>query len=149
MVVADDTGYVTPGVDVLGLLANNNFYIASWLPANSNLNWSAASLAENGSWGQPSGITTGYLGTMYHEGSIAQLQMGNGMTQFDTRYYNYDPNLQYLQPPWFPTLPNNYQVLLYRGSAERQQLARLSSSARGPARSSVTAAAADRPAARS
>ncbi len=33
-------------------------------------------------------------------------------------------------------------------SAERQQLARLSSSARGPARSSVTAAAADRPAAR-
>ena len=114
MVVADDTGYVTPGVDVLGLLANNNFYIASWLPANSNLNWSAASLAENGSWGQPSGITAGYLGTMYHEGSIAQLQMGNGMTQFDTRYYNYDPNLQYLQPPWFPTLPNNYQVLLYR-----------------------------------
>ncbi len=114
MVVADDTGYVTPGVDVLGLLANNNFYIASWLPANSNLNWSAASLAENGSWGQPSGITAGHLGTMYHEGSIAQLKMGNGMTQFDTRYYNYDPNLQYLQPPWFPTLPNNYQVLLYR-----------------------------------
>ena len=114
MVVADDTGYVTPGVDVLGLLANNNFYIASWLPANSNLNWSAASLAENGSWGQPSGITAGYLSTMYHEGSIAQLKMGNGMTQFDTRYYNYDPNLQYLQPPWFPTLPNNYQVLLYR-----------------------------------
>jgi hypothetical protein len=114
MVVADDTGYVTPGVDVLGLLANNNFYIASWLPANSNLNWSAASLAENGSWGQPSGITAGYLGIMYHEGSIAQLKMGNGMTQFDTRYYNYDPNLQYLQPPWFPTLPNAYQVLLYR-----------------------------------
>ena len=114
MVVADDSGYVTPGVDVLGLLANNNFYIASWLPANSNLNWSAASLAENGSWGQPSGITAGYLGTMYHEGSIAQLQMGNGMTQFDYRYYNYDPNLLYLQPPWFPTLPNNYQVLLYR-----------------------------------
>jgi hypothetical protein len=114
MVVGDDEGYVTPGVDVLGLLANNNFYIASWLPANSNLNWSAASLAENGSWGQPSGITAGYLGTMYHEGSIAQLQMGNGMTQFDFRYYNYDPNLQYLQPPWFPTLPNNYQVLLYR-----------------------------------
>ncbi len=114
MVVADDSGYVTPGVDVLGLLANNNFYIASWMPANTNLNWSAASLAENGSWGQPSGITSGYYGTMYHEGSIAQLQMGNGMTQFDTRYYNYDPNLLYLQPPWFPTLPNNYQVLLYR-----------------------------------
>jgi hypothetical protein len=114
MVVADDSGYVTPGTDVLGLLANNNFYIASWMPANTNLNWSAASLAENGSWGQPSGITAGYYGTMYHEGSIAQLQMGNGMTQFDTRYYNYDPNLLYLQPPWFPTLPNNYQVLLYR-----------------------------------
>jgi hypothetical protein len=51
---------------------------------------------------------------MYHEGSIAQLQMGNGMQMFDTRYYNYDPNLLYLQPPWFPTLPNPYQVRLYR-----------------------------------
>lgn len=114
VVVGDDIGYVTPGTDVLGLLANNNFYIASWLPTNSNLNWSGASLAENGSWGQPSGVSSGKFGTMWHEGSIAQLQMGNGMEMFDNRYYNYDPNLQFLQPPWFPTLPNPYQVLLYR-----------------------------------
>ncbi|HST13872.1 MAG TPA: hypothetical protein VLJ44_03345 [Gaiellaceae bacterium] len=114
IVMADDSGYVTPGQDVLGLLANNNFYIASWIPSNSSLNWSGASLAENGSWGQPSGVPNGKFDTMYHEGSIAQLQMGNGMQMFDTRYYNYDPNLLYLQPPWYPTLPNPYQVLLYR-----------------------------------
>jgi len=114
IVVGDDLGYVTPGSDVLGLLANNNFYIASWIPNGSDLNWSGATLAENGAWGQPSGISNGKFGTMYHEGSIAQLQMGNGMQMFTTRYYNYDPNLQFLQPPWFPTLPNPYQVLLYR-----------------------------------
>jgi hypothetical protein len=114
IVVADDVGYVTPGTDVLGLMANTNFYISSWIPVGSDLNWSAASLAENGSWGQPSGVSNGRFGTMYHEGSIAQLQMGNGMQMFDTRYYNYDPNLLYLQPPWFPTLPNPYQVRLYR-----------------------------------
>ena len=133
MVVADDTGYVTPGVDVLGLLANNNFYIASWLPANSNLNWSAASLAENGSWGQPSGITAGYLGTMYHEGSIAQLQMGNGMTQFDYRYYNYDPNLQYLQPPVVPDAAEQLPGAALPRPAEHE-LAQLSRPVRGPAR---------------
>jgi hypothetical protein len=114
IVIGDDLGYVTPGTDVLGLLANNNVYIASWLPRGSNLNWSAATLAENGSWGQPSNFTEGNFGTMYEEGSIAELTQGNGMTQFNTRYYNYDQNLQFLQPPWFPTLPNPYQVLLYR-----------------------------------
>src|SRR5262249_9543923 len=111
---AGDQGYVKPGTDVLGLLANNNTYIAGWLTANTNLNYSAASLSENGSWGQPSDWTTGKYSNLYQEGSIAQLKMGNGMTQFDNRYYTYDPNLLFLQPPWFPTLPNPYQVLVYR-----------------------------------
>ena len=114
IVIADDQGYVKPGTDVLGLLANNNTYISGWLPANANINYSAASLSENGSWGQPSGESNGEYSNMYQEGSIAQLQMGNGMEMFDNRYYNYDPNLQFLQPPWFPTLPNPYQVLVYR-----------------------------------
>jgi hypothetical protein len=33
---------------------------------------------------------------------------------FATRHYNYDATLLYLQPPWFPTLPQAYTILLYR-----------------------------------
>ena len=31
-----------------------------------------------------------------------------------TRVYNYDANLLYLPPPWFPTFPNSYTTLLFR-----------------------------------
>lgn len=114
MVIAGNLGYVTPGQDVLGLLAQNNTYIASWQPAGSSMNWSAASLSENGSWGQPSGATNDKFVTMTHNGSLANKLMGNGMTQFTNRYYNFDQNLLTLQPPWFPTLPKPYKIISYQ-----------------------------------
>jgi hypothetical protein len=39
---------------------------------------------------------------------------GGYMSMFTTRYYNYDPTLQYLQPPWFPAVGDPYQILLFR-----------------------------------
>jgi hypothetical protein len=36
------------------------------------------------------------------------------MDMFANRSYNYDATLLYLQPPWFPTLPQAYTILLYR-----------------------------------
>ncbi len=36
------------------------------------------------------------------------------MSQFQTRVYNWDTSLSYLQPPWFPTIDFAYTVLLFR-----------------------------------
>ena len=33
---------------------------------------------------------------------------------FDTRIYNYDPNLSNLQPPFLPVLEEAYKILRYR-----------------------------------
>ena len=46
-------------------------------------------------------------------GSTATAQ-GGQMSMFDTRNYNYDDSLLYLQPPWFPTIGDAYTVLLFR-----------------------------------
>ena len=39
---------------------------------------------------------------MIFTGSTATAH-GGSMGMFDTRIYNYEPSLLYLQPPWFPT----------------------------------------------
>jgi hypothetical protein len=36
------------------------------------------------------------------------------MTMFQTRVYQYDDSLAYLQPPWFPTLDDAFTVVLLR-----------------------------------
>jgi hypothetical protein len=116
IVVAGNLGYVTPGQDVLGLLAQNNTYIPSWQAQNSSMNWSAASLSETGAWGQPKsgGVANSWFNNMTHNGMLASYTMGGGMLQYNTRNYNYDPNLLTLQPPWFPTLPKPYKIISYQ-----------------------------------
>jgi hypothetical protein len=112
IVIGDDIGYVTSGTDVLGLMAKNNVWVASWV--GNSLTWRAAALAENGYWSQPTGACTGcHTGTMTFTGSSATYS-GGAMSMFANRSYNYDSTLQYLQPPWFPTLPQAYTVVLYR-----------------------------------
>jgi hypothetical protein len=39
---------------------------------------------------------------------------GGSMGMFQTRVYQYDDSLLYLQPPWFPTMDGAYTVLLRR-----------------------------------
>jgi predicted outer membrane repeat protein len=112
VVIGDDIDYVTPGTDVLGVIAQNNVWVASW--TGNSLSWRAAALAENGVWSQPNGVSNGsHSGTMTFTGSTATNQ-GGAMSMFAHRSYNYDTTLQYLQPPWFPTLQSAYTVLLYR-----------------------------------
>lgn len=109
IVVANDISYVVPGEDVLGLIARNDVIIAKWTP--TNLTWSASVIAQTGrrrSWD-----SSGSHGTALFTGSVAT----NGspyMDMFDVREYNYDRNLVYLQPPYFPVLEEAYTVLFYR-----------------------------------
>ena len=37
-----------------------------------------------------------------------------GSFAYDTRTYAYDPNLQYLPPPWFPAVDDTLTVTLFR-----------------------------------
>jgi len=112
IIIGDDIGYVTSGQDVLGLMAKNNVWVASWV--GNSLTWRAAALAENGYWSQPTGVCSGcHTGTMTFTGSSATYS-GGAMDMFANRSYNYDPTLLYLQPPWFPTLPQAYTEVLYR-----------------------------------
>ena len=113
IIIGDDIGYVSDGNDVLGMMAKNNVYVAEWAP--TNLTWRGAVLAENGQRSQsPDACHNGcHGGTMTFSGSTASYNQPY-MDMFGTRNYNYDSTLQYLQPPWFPTLPQAYTILLYR-----------------------------------
>jgi Tfp pilus assembly protein PilX len=112
IIIGDDIGYVNSGQDVLGLMAKGNVWVASWV--GNSLTWRAAALAETGYWSQPTTACTGcHTGTMTFTGSSATY-LGGAMSMFANRSYNYDPTLLYLQPPWFPTLPQAYTEVLYR-----------------------------------
>ncbi len=112
IIIGDDIGYVTSGSDVLGLMAKNNVWVASW--NGNSLTWRGAALAENGYWSEPTSACNGcHSGTMTFTGSSATYS-GGAMSMFNNRSYNYDGTLLYLQPPWFPTLPQAYTIVLYR-----------------------------------
>ena len=109
IIVGTNIDYVQTGDDVLGLIAANDVIVAQWAPYN--LNWRAAVLAQNGARHSASSDDSHGLATF--TGSTTS----NGspyMDMFDQRVYNYDPSLQYLEPPWFPTINYAYTVLLYR-----------------------------------
>ncbi|HEY7690744.1 MAG TPA: hypothetical protein VH816_00235 [Gaiellaceae bacterium] len=109
LVVGDDLGWVQSGDDVLGLIGKNDVVVAKWAPYD--LHWRAGVLAQTGA--RHSATSDGSHGTATFTGS----QASNGsayMDMFDTRYYNYDPTLLYLSPPWFPTVDYAYTTLLFR-----------------------------------
>jgi hypothetical protein len=109
IVIADNISYVTPGQDVLGLVATNNVEIARYTP--NVLTWTAGVLAQNGTW--ETFVHDGSHSTMNFTGSSAT-NLGGDLTMFDTRNYGYAPELQYLPPPWFPIIQDAYTVLLFR-----------------------------------
>lgn len=110
VVIARDIGPVTPGTDVLGLIASNDMIIAEYAPAT--MSWRAGTLAQNGLWRSWSGSYS-HVGTMTFTGSTATNQ-GGYMSMFTNRVYNYDDTLLYLPPPWFPTVDDAYTVSLFR-----------------------------------
>jgi Tfp pilus assembly protein PilX len=109
VVIAADISYVSPGDDVLGLVAKDDMFVAQWVP--TNLNWRAGTLAQSGVW--RSWTNDGSHGTMTFTGSTATAE-GGSMSLFKTRIYQYDDTLLYLPPPWFPTIGDAYTYLLFR-----------------------------------
>jgi hypothetical protein len=108
--------------DVLGLDANNNVLIAGWSP--TSINWCAAVIAQNGTWGCSRGSVSSAPGncpsgtsnhdTMTFTGSAAVTVSGNFSGMYDTRNYYYDNALLYLLPPWFPSVNDSYTTSLFR-----------------------------------
>jgi hypothetical protein len=109
VVIGDNISYVQGGQDVLGLVAQNDVVVAYYAP--TNLTWWAAAIAETGQF--ISYNNDGSHGTMTFNGGVAT-NKGGSMSMFTTRVYNYDPNLLFLSPPWFPTVGDAYTVLMER-----------------------------------
>jgi len=122
IIVADNIGPVTPGTDVLGLDANVNVITAGYVP--NPFTWEAAVLAQTGTWeSDPYGSysstcppSTGTSCRVMNFTGMAATDDGGSFAGFfsSQRNYNYDSTLQYLQPPWFPSVGDPYTITLFR-----------------------------------
>lgn len=110
IIVGNNLTYVQPGTDVLGLIATNDVIVAKWITDNP-LNWRSSVIARTGS--RRSWDSCGCKGTLNFTGSTAS-NLSPYMDMFSTRNYNYDTNLAFLQPPYFPVLEEAYSVLFFR-----------------------------------
>jgi hypothetical protein len=132
IIYGGSTSYVLGGTDVLGLEAYGEIYIAQWAPdATGNITIYSAQLALNGPWeadpncnnttqchassstcNPAANCTMTFYGSsaIYGQSSSAISMAG----MFDTRSYNYDNNLLFAPPPWFPTLGNAFTILVQR-----------------------------------
>jgi hypothetical protein len=109
VIIGGNISYVAPGVDVLGMVAKNEMLVPQWV--SYDLTWTAATIAQTGQW--RSWSNDGSHGTMTFTGSTAT-NKGGSMSMFDVRNYNYDTNLLFLQPPYFPVLTDSYTTQFYR-----------------------------------
>jgi hypothetical protein len=129
IVYAGNLTYVADGNDVIGLEAQGTIYIAQWAPdSNGDITIYGAQLALSGPWsadprcGSPSSCHSacryGSSCTMNFYGSSALYgQSGSAISMsgmFNTRNYNYDSNLVFLPPPFFPSLGNAFTILVQR-----------------------------------
>ena len=126
--------YTQNGADVIGLEAQGTIYIARWAPdANGDITIYGAQFARTGPWtadpktpcasglptsnGCHSVCTTSSKCTMTIYGSSALEGNGNAISMsamFNHRNYNYDPNLLFLPPPFWPSLGNAFTILVQR-----------------------------------
>ena len=101
---------LNPGTDVIGLDAQNNLTIAAYVP--STLSWNASVLAQTGTWGTYESGTSSHSSMTFSGSSTTS--NGGDMTMFGTRTYNYDSNLTFLMPPWFPSQGNPWNTTPFR-----------------------------------
>jgi hypothetical protein len=105
--------YNTTGQDILGLIARGSIIVPEFaIPDGTDLTWYSATVAQTGQWRQ--GTLAGGKATLNFYGSTATKGGGYMSPMFNVRNYNYDLTLLYLQPPFFPVISVNYQVLLFR-----------------------------------
>jgi Tfp pilus assembly protein PilX len=120
--------YNTPGVDVIGEEATGSIYVPEWAPDGShNITIYSAQFSLNGAFESSPDWSGGASGTMNFYGSTAvygvtpcSQTMGSDCTIiyfsgfFATRHYNYDNNLLFVQPPYWPSLGNAFTILVQR-----------------------------------
>lgn len=107
IVIGGDISYVNPEDDTLGLIAKTEMVVAHWV--GTNLSWRAATIAQEDMWRSSTG--SAHHGTVTFTGSTATND-GGYMSMFSTRVYNYDPQLKWLQPPYFPAIEGAPFVIL-------------------------------------
>ena len=110
VIIADNIGPVAAGTDVLGLVAVERH--ARRLVGSDQSHLVCSDHRADRGCGSPS-AGSGTKGTMTFTGSTATAG-GGPMAMFDTRVYNYEPSLLYLQPPWFPLINDSLTTILFR-----------------------------------
>jgi hypothetical protein len=117
IIFGGNTTYNTNGQDVLGLEANGTIYVAEWAHT-ATVNLWAALFAVSGPFEADPGNGSGVSGTMNFNGSIDVYGKAGGAiifsNMFSTRNYNYDSNLLFVQPPFWPKLGNAFTILAQR-----------------------------------
>ena len=118
IIINNDLMYTNfDGSDVLGLIAQNNIFTG--LVSDTNLTIDGALIAQNGQVGRP------YYGSdcspYNHRSSLtlygmiaSNVRYGYAFTNgtgYTTRNINYDANLLYGPPPYFPLTSDQYQIL--------------------------------------
>lgn len=101
--------YVTPGQDVLGIIANLDVIVPYWSASDTSV--VGAYIALTGA--RHSWNSDGSHNSFAHTGATAS-NKSPFMDMFATRTYNYDANLQFLQPPFYPVLEKAYSILRFR-----------------------------------
>jgi hypothetical protein len=123
VVYAGNTTYNANGVDVLGVEATGTVYVAQWAPdASHNITIYSAQFALNGLFEADPNYNGSVTGTMNFYGSSAVYGSACGgsdcaiifSNMFNARIYNYDTNLLFVQPPYWPSLGNAYTILVQR-----------------------------------
>ena len=124
----------TPGTDVIGEEAQGSIYVPEWAPdSNRNITIYSAQFSLNGAFMSSPDWNSGTKGTMNFYGSTAVYGItpcnkstpGAGYQAADctimyfsgffaARNYNYDPNLLFVQPPYWPNLGNAFTILVQR-----------------------------------
>ena len=101
--------YVTPGQDVLGIIANLDVIVPYWSASDTSV--VGAYIALTGA--RHSWNSDGSHNSFTHTGATAS-NKSPFMDMFATRTYNYDANLQFLQPPFYPVLEKAYAIMRFR-----------------------------------
>jgi hypothetical protein len=115
IVVANDIHYsfepASVGDDVLGLVASQYVYVASYVPMV--LQWRAAVIAEHGNR-KAADCDHETKTKVTFRGSVAANLIGSCMGMFATRINYADDVLKYLTPPYFPSIDGTETTLLFR-----------------------------------
>lgn len=113
VVIGDDITYAENGVDVLGVIGKLDVQVPYWAP--QDLEWWSAALAVDNRWRSSAQFVPAEAShdTIRYHGSTAT-NLGGYMNQYAVRSYEYDRNLLFLQPPYFPVLEDAYTIELFR-----------------------------------